>query len=308
MERIKTKKESSLKGKIIANVRLYKANDETRLKKIEAKRRRIETFNSWYDKTIDWNSKSINETNMEKHFYMFNEFIKFNYISLSAIAIYPCLCSQANFEKDEWFHISEQNIAKMAGISINSVIAGIKNMIDNRFTVNIPDKNDEDEVIDVPLLQRKMFNDGKRHFYKYKVCFVRKSMMENWTFLIFHTCIIDSGVWAKLEPRAKALYLAMRSEAKFNGKLYCQIEGIQYNEQEWYDEGFRNRKWDICETSLAELCRKVGSGFDDVGNIKGISSSNIQIVVKQLEHYGLVEQINSRFMVYLKPKNGNDYE
>jgi len=276
----------------------------------EAKQKRKELFAEVYNKLKVWNRLPINKINMKKFFFIMSGFEQMKNLSLNAIAVYPCLCSQANFEKDDWFAISQQNIAKMAGISVNSVMVGINDLI--RFNYGY---NDEDGVkIKIPFLEKKKETDGKRHFMIYRVGFVRKRMIVQWdTKFIFYTCIIDSGIWGKLEPRAKALYLTMRSTAKFNARLYCKVEGITYLEEDYNDEGYRNRKWDVCNKSLSELCRMVGGGLDDDNNKgKGMSSSNIHIIVKQLEHYGLIEKVNNQFMVYLKPlicrndENDND--
>lgn len=267
----------------------------------EAKQKKKEAFAEIYDRTKVWKKLPINKINMDKFFFIMQGFERLPEISFNALAVYPCLCSQANFEKNDWFQISQNNIAEMAGISINSVMAGINDLLKYKYNETVGD-----EIESKPILVKKKETDGKRHYYIYHVAFVRKSMIERWgNKFIFHTCIIDSGIWRKLSSRAKALYLAMRSNSKFNAKLYSKIEGITFDEQESLDKKYRNRKWDVCNTPLAVLCRMVGGGFGDDftnGRFDGMSSSNIHLIVKQLEDFGLIEKVNNRFMVYLKPK------
>lgn len=294
---------------IIENIKQQRKENQNVRQSVEGKQRIKEFFAEAYNNLKVWNQLPINEVNMEKFFFMVSGFIKFNNISLNSIAVYPCLCAQANFETNDLFQISQNNISKMAGISINSVMKGINDMTDSGYSLVY---NDESEgEMHYPILEKFKVLTGKQHPYQYRVQFIRKHHIESWgNKFIFHTCIIDSGIWAKLDPRAKALYIVMRSTAKFNGRLYCKVEGITYSEEDWFDEGYRNRKWDICETSLTELCRMVGGGLDDNNRGKGMSSSNIQIIVKQLEHYGLIMKVNNQFMVYLKPeicRNGDTY-
>lgn len=256
-------------------------------RKEKAKRKQAELFRQKYDKVKVFEFPKKNKINMEKHFY-FPKFLDtpcFQDLSKTALAVYTVLCSKADFEENNWFQISQENIAKMAGINPAQVKSGVEELINSRISIDSEN----------PLLERKMSNEGKRHFYMYRVGFIRKEMISVAEKFIFHTCIIDTGIWAKLTTRAKALYLAMRTVAKFDQDLYNLIE---YGESPYIKvEDFRNRLWDVWDSSMismAELCRWVN-----------IESSNIRDVIQQLEKVYLIERVDRYFKVYLKPEIEN---
>jgi hypothetical protein len=185
----------------------------------------------------------------------------------------------------------------MAGTNIQMAARGIKELVDGKYTLTTIDR-EESKV--TPLLIRQKTTEGTRHYYLYKVGFIRKDMMKHWKgkYFVFFTSIIDSGIWADLTPRAKALYLIMREVARFDPELYTLIEYDGQFELEgaeasdfYNTDQYRKRKWDICEMSLAEISR-----------IVGIASSNIQQVLNQLEYYRLVERMDNCFKVYLRPR------
>jgi len=236
-------------------------------------------FKQVYDATKEFNWPEKEGINVQKHFYFPKDVLE-NSLSKTALALYPVFCSCADFKKDEWFQLPQQHIARLAGVSINAVVKGSR------------------ELEAAGLLERKKKTEGVRHFYLYRAAFVRQDMMKDYKggFFIFHACIIDSGIWAKLKkPRAKALYLALRSAAYFDPDLYAEIEGIDdEGKNDIYNvEGeYRNRKWDFCHTTLSELCRMVG-----------INRSDIEPALEQLEDYRLIEKYDHGFFkVYLKPQ------
>ncbi|WP_028574536.1 helix-turn-helix domain-containing protein [Desulfonatronovibrio hydrogenovorans] len=265
------------------------ARRQIRQKKQEQKK----LFAEKYNKTKEFHFPSKDKINMEKHVYLPNLPEKFfQHMSKSALAVYPVICSKANFEWDAWIQLPQEHIAKMAGLSIDTVAKGINNLVAKGY-VHVG----KDEI-EIPLLRRQKVTEGARHFYIYKAGFIRREQMQTCkgTYFIFYTCIIDSGIWAKLSPRAKALYLAMRSKANFDPEIYSMVEnvdldGMALNDLYNIDGQFRNRKWDVCELSLSELCR-----FADIGR------SNIKPVLDQLEHYRLAEWMEPVFKVYLKPQ------
>ena len=227
---------------------------------------------------------------MERHFY----FPKIlgpgpcgSTLSKAALAVYPVMCSRANFENNDWFQLPQEAIAKMAGVSIPTVGRGIKHLIDNKYRLEISGG-------ELPLLERRMTTEGTRHFFLYRAGFFRKDLLAHSQggCFIFHTCIIDSGVWAQLKPRAKALYLAMRSVALQDYETYRAIE--DGNGFEWmttYDEYLKMRKWDLVNTPLAELGRLININMDDAN-----------VFLKELERCRLVERVDRWHKVYLKPK------
>ncbi|MFC2123418.1 hypothetical protein ACFLU5_01300 [Bacteroidota bacterium] len=272
---------------------------ERRIKK--RKERQKAAFKKLYNKTSKASDFPKKNINMNKHFY-FPKFIgieEFKKLPKNALSIYPVLCAESDFKKYKWFSISIENIACRAGVSPASVTPTVDIVLKDQYHIYDEDKKGRDKKI--PLMERKEVKDHGRQFYKYRVGFIRKKMIgkEDWKsqFFIFYTSIIDSGLWAKLNPRAKALYLSMRTVAKSDYYLYCDIEygGGYYGMEEevYYGEGYRKRKWDLCTTTLSELCRMVN-----------IERSNIQPIIQQLEGYRLIERVyTSAFMVYLKPKS-----
>ena len=58
-------------------------------------------------------------------------FLKFPggfWMPMPSLAIYPILCLQSDFEENNWFQISQKNIAKMAGVSVSTVASGIEGL------------------------------------------------------------------------------------------------------------------------------------------------------------------------------------
>jgi hypothetical protein len=265
------------KGKSLADVRRQQASRQK--------------FKQLYNeiKTV----KFSNDVNMVKYFN-FPKFIgKTGSVKIDKIvlAVYPALCSTADFKDNKWFQISRDNIAKLAGLTPPTVDKAINHLINGKYRI----MNDGKTTL---LLERKMKTEGKRHFYMYRVGFIRD--MEKWHgfYFVFHTCIVTSGIWAELTPRAKALYLAMRTYAKFDRELYIGVEldGVEPWEADFdfRGEAYRERKWDYCDTPLTELCRSVN-----------IESTNIRSVIEQLEEYHLIseEELMNVYRVYLKPNN-----
>ena len=241
-----------------------------------------------YNKSKVYEFPEASEIDMNR-FFCFPKFCEDYYMSTSSIAIYPVLCLLSDFENNNWFQISQKNIAIMAGLTINTVAKGIKEL-------------EEQYLDEEPFLEKQKRTQGTRHFYVYRVNFIRKNDIEEWRsdYITFHKCIVESGVWADLKPRAKALYLSMRMSARFDPELYVEIEdlGLDTDSNEFWelhtDGNYRNRKWDVCYTSIAELCRKVN-----------ISSINLGMVLEQLKNHRLIERVDehrSIFKVYLKPK------
>jgi len=239
-------------------------------------------YKNLYNKTKKYAFPSKDKINFEKHFYFLKSVVTDLNLSKIALAVYPIMCLKADFEDDEWFQIPQDEIAVKSGLSVNTV---------HKALLELKNKN---------LLIRKKQDSGKRHYYVYKVQFIRKNMIEEYRgdYFTFNQSIVDSGTWAGLNLRSKALYLAFRKKAFFD------IEAIFYDE-EIFDGSFidydlyikknlaehRYRKLDVCTTPLSQLCK-----------IAGIDSSNISPVIEQLEKQGLIKSFGTLVEVYLKPK------
>jgi hypothetical protein len=261
------------------------------VKKAREKRRQKDekqkpAFSKRYDKLVKYDFPG--RINMERHFFFPKIFGPGQFgpkWSKAEIAVYPVLCSRANFEHNDWFQFSQDNLAKQAGVSVDTIHKGTRELVDGKYKLT----KESD-----PLLEMKKTSEGPRHFYLYRVTFIRKDMIERWKgeYFLFHTCIIESGVWSNLKPRAKALYLALRSVAIQDYQLYRDIE--HENGFDWmtpYDEYLRDRNWDVVDCPLAEL-----------GRLVGINVTNIKLPLQQLERFGLVERIDRWWKVYLRPR------
>ena len=260
----------SIKGKVIRDIR----NQEAKRKQLQKEVFR-QVYNRPKEKTF---SDDIDQLNMDSFRAIPKDIISYE-LSKAALAVYPVLCSEADFEKDEAFQISQANIALFAGVSENSVRNALK------------------ELENAGLLTKEKVTDGPRHFYVYKVTFYRRPELEaneqRGDAIYFYNCIIDNGIWANLPLGAKAIYLFLRAEAKQDLDIYSEIEGImtgEFYEPMEYPEYIRNRKWDICETSLTEISKAVG-----------VDRSKIGASLEALERFRLIERVDRWIKVYLRP-------
>jgi len=247
--------------------------------KEEKKQLQKEMFRQVYDRPKEKAFSDIDQLNMDS-FRAIPKSVILNYgLSKAALAIYPVLCAKADFEKNNFFQISQENIAFYSGVSESNVRKAIA------------------ELEEAGLLTKEKVTDGTRHFYVYKVTFYRRPELEaneqRGHAIYFYNCIIDNGIWAKLKPRGKVLYLTLRAVAKQDFELYSVIEGENYGE-DWngvnYDDYIRNRKWDVCDISLSKLCKVVK-----------IERTNLTPVLEELERYKLIERVDRWIMVYLRP-------
>ena len=251
----------------------------------ERKQQQRKFFPEIYDNISKF--KFPKEVNMYKHFCfpkMFGPDGLGQEMGKREIAVYPVLCSRANFERNTWFQLSQEAIAMMAGVSVDVAASAINDLAGREFEGK-------------PLIEKKKTTERERHFYLYHVNFIRKHMIPEYkgNYFKFYTCIIDKSIWARLSPRAKCLYLAYRNHAEQNIEIYCEVEGFYYNtsSQEGYNDYYAERAWDLCTVSTAELC-----GY------MGIEHTNIQGVFKQLEKEYLIEKFGRFVKVYLRPWYG----
>lgn len=260
----------SIKGKVIRDIR----NQEAKRKQLQK-----EIFNQRYNATKEAKFIDKEDINMNSFRAIPKSVIQELGLSKAALAVYPVLCCEADFEKDEAFQISQKNIARFAGVSENSVRNALK------------------ELENAGLLTKEKVTDGPRHFYVYKVTFYRRPELEaneqRGDAIYFYNCIIDNGIWANLPLGAKAIYLFLRAEAKQDLDIYSEIEGImtgEFYEPMEYPEYIRNRKWDICEASLTEISKAVG-----------VDRSKIGASLEALERFRLIERVDRWIKVYLRP-------
>jgi len=276
------------KGKVRKDIERQKAKKD--IERQKAKKKLI--FAEIYDKKKTINFKSGKNLNMEKHFYMPRIFDAKGKLSKPALAVYPVMCSKADFEDyDKSFQISRENIGKLSGLATNTVDKAITEL--ESFTIE-----------SYPLLERKKVEEGERHYFVYNVAFLRPNTeglkIQEWkgNYIIFHTCIIDNGVWAGLSDKAKAVYLAMRHVSEFNMELYNEIENERIDD--YRSEDYRKRKWEVCAYySVRKLFK-----------LAGIDYYKPKDTINELEHTGLLEKMHDTrpiFKVYLLPKKLKKY-
>ena len=103
-------------------------------KRQKARKRRIrqkQLFAKYYNKTKKYEFPAKDKISMDKHIYLpklggtwgFGRDKQF-----AALAVYPVLCSRADFKKDKWFQLPLEAIAKMAGISEPTASKGTKQL------------------------------------------------------------------------------------------------------------------------------------------------------------------------------------
>ena len=259
----------SMKGKVIRDIR----NQEAKRKQLQK-----EVFRQVYNRPKEKAFSDIDQLNMDSFRAIPKNIISYE-LSKAALAVYPVLCCEADFEKDEAFQISQKNIARFAGVSENSVRNALK------------------ELENAGLLIKEKVTEGSRHFYIYRVGFFCKPILDKARqyggAIYFYTCIIENGIWASLPLGAKAIYLFLRAEAKQDLDIYSKIEGIMTEEfyEPWeYPEYIRNRKWDICETSLTQISKAVR-----------VERSKIGAYLEALERFRLIERVDRWIKVYLRP-------
>lgn len=248
-------------------------------KRIWQKRKedRKKAFESIYDKKRKIEFKSGEDLNMKKHFRFPKINEGFN-LPLFAQAVYPVMCSRADFrDEDKSFQISRENIAKLTGISPNSVDSGIEFLSSIRYEGR-------------SLLCRDLVQDGKRRYYSYFVQFPKYEIDDDASYFVFYTCIIDSGIWARLSLRAKAFYISARTFSYFDYEVFEEISSMEKSEYINNPDEVDHGQWQITDKTKAHLCR-----------MANISAVNINKVIKELERVGLMEDNNGFLIVRTKP-------
>ncbi|MDD4274271.1 MAG: hypothetical protein PHG14_11155 [Desulfobacter postgatei] len=287
-----------------------KREKKKKQKTIEDKQRQAAFFNSLYTgRNMEFSFKTMEEVSMTKHFYFPKlgedyEDWSFGAAPLAAFAVYPVICSRVDFRNHErWMKISMEEIAKKAGHkSVSTTSNAIKHLIEAGYGMT---KSIEGEIKQrYPLIERKKVHEkvpkGEKRVWEYRAGFIRGDMIkrrktdDEARYFKFPTWIIDTGLWAKLKPRAKALYIALRSCSRFDEKLYAGLEnGVPFDQLDQIEfdlEEYKARKWEVCNTPTTRLCRMV--------NIDG---SDIRKIVDDLEETGLVEKIDRWWKVWLMP-------
>jgi len=98
----------------------------------------------------------------------------------------------------------------------------------------------------------------------------------------FHKAIIEGGNWLLLSPAAQALYPVMR--------FFSFYEYWSEEEQDDFDEQFRNRTYEYCEAEIVVMAEYAG-----------IDRRSVHPAIKSLEQRFLIERDDERWKVFLRP-------
>jgi len=280
--------EKTLKDKIAWAARKAIRQDARRHEINKSNFTRKKYFESIYSKKKEW--KPNMNSNMETFRCLPKRWFD---MTLNEMAVYPALCVNADYEKNEWFQVSQETLSKQAGLSVPIIIKTIEGM------VNRPPIEYLREGNFTPILERKLHQLGQRRYYLYRVFFIRKDeieLLKSDAVFFFYNHIIERGIWQKLNPRAKALYLLLRAYSKFDFRTYCDLTG--HSNYETYSEKiYKDREFEFCEVPIKTLC-----------DHHKISYSNIGSSCKELEKAGLIERYNKITLVNLRVKTENNID
>lgn len=249
----------------------------------ERKLRLKKQYDERYNKLKIIEFKTMEEVNMNKHFYLPKHILEKG-LSKRALALYPVLCSFADFRERKWFQLSTENLVKFSGMSRATIYQALPELENKWYKYTRSDDPQGYDPNMVPFIERKKETKGKRHYNLYKVEFYRGGTMDanKGKFWVYNTMIIETGIWAKLSISAKALYMYMRANAEV---LICDYE-------EWQDlnadGGFRNRKHDSMVLNLTEISTNLKIKYDNVKN-----------AIQELEDSGLCMRAHEYCLVGL---------
>jgi hypothetical protein len=167
----------------------------------------------------------------------------------SSKAIFPVIACHAN-RKGEAFP-GEQTIAIFAGVSDKTVREGIRGL----------------EAFPNFKCDHYISRRGKRA--KKFILNARSSNNDSFPFYKF---ILESGIWRKIKPSAKALYPVLRYFGFFDINLYADMENPEICEAD-FEEVFPDREYDFCEADPVFLAQFAGihrnsinAALDDLAN------------------------------------------
>lgn len=236
-------------------------------------------FKKLYDNPKVWEFPTKNKINMKRWFAFSRDLVKLLSEHGQAVAVYPVLCYNADFEDDSWFKVNQKNLARQSGLSEVTVRDGLRDLYDMNYEAN-------ENILQAEMVS-EVGEDGKtRRFYMYKIDFVRRhDIKKNVNYFPFHASIIESGAWANLPGRAKLLYIGFRSLAWIDDELYEKAYATSL------PKDLPSRQFDVYYGSLSKVCREVG-----------IQRNNLNSSLKQLMRNGLIERITKQgFIVHLRP-------
>jgi len=259
----------------------------------ERKLKKKQQFDKMYNRLRIIKFKTMDEVNKDRHFYLPKSIMKKG-LSKRELALYPVLCSFADFREANWFQISIANLSKFSGMSHTTVQGALSDLQGKSRKVVYSDHTGATDDKVVKILDSKRASSGSRHYNMYKVEFFRGRHIEankgNW--IMFNTMIIETGIWANLSVTAKALYLYLRYEAETVLGGNGTVEWQELDEE----GGFRFRKYDSLRLNIKEISTNLKIRYRDVKN-----------VIRQIEDLGLCARIDEYCMVGLVPMKEVQY-
>jgi DNA-binding IscR family transcriptional regulator len=207
----------------------------------------------------------------------------------AVLAVYPVLCCQANFLEDEYIRISREQILQQAGISQNTLSRALRQLRQER------------------LVKIRKRSEKSAHYNEYRVAFYRKEELErdHRDLLQFRHSLIDTGIWSRLDIRAKRLYITLRLLAEFNAEEYVRTEGLDYDVEgrdaaEFYQQQYRDHKYDFLATeSWQDLVEVINERMI-------ISEHLLTRIIHCLRNEGLVTEYSDEwsgpcYLVHIQP-------
>ena len=166
-----TKNENTFTGRTALSMK----DPEREERKLKLKKQYDERYNKL--KIIEF--KTMDEVNRTKHFY-FPRLIMEKGLSKIELALYPVLCSLADFRESNWFQVSIANLAKLSGMSTTTVQKALTYLTGD---IVIQGQNREifysgDDAKKVSILESKLVTVGSRHHNEYKVEFFRGGIID----------------------------------------------------------------------------------------------------------------------------------
>ena len=258
----------------------------------------IEYFEKKYNKLKEYEFKTMDEVNYQRHFYFPKSIMNTNRLSKTELSLYPVFCNFSDFRRRDWFPVSIATLAKFSGMSTKTVQTTLKYLTGNTLihgtsrNVKYGGNADHDPLV-VPILESKKIDVGSRHHNEYKVEFFRGDIINanKGRWFLFNTSIIETGSWAKLSVAAKALYIYMRVNGDVGACDYEEWQNI------YEDGGFRYRKYDSLAVDISDISIKLKIRYD-----------NVKKVIKELEDSGLCRRMDYYCLVGLTVMEQEDYD
>jgi len=161
-------------------------------------------------------------------------------LPLSTKSIYPVIGCHTN--KDGVAFPSQQTIADLCGCTAKTVREGIQGLL---------------KIPWVELKTRITARGSRQKVYKIK------PGDEGTKYFSFFKFILESGIWRELSIQHKskaahAVYCSCMAYAVFDLDIYANLENIDDNPNEFWPEGYSDRKYDFLYADLDVIAFKSG--------------------------------------------------